>query len=51
MIESLIYYQHKSTGGPTQAALDRGYAPWVSGAIFPNWFGAKSRRGQNRPGK
>jgi hypothetical protein len=35
----------------TQAALDRGFAPRVSGAIFPNWFRAKARQGQTRPGK
>ena len=33
----------------TQAALDRGFAPRVSGAIFPIWFRAKARQGQTRP--
>ena len=34
----------------TQAVTDRGFAPRVSGAIFRNWFGAKSRQGYTRPG-
>ena len=34
----------------TQAVTDRGFAPWVSGAIFSNWSRAKPRQGKNRPG-
>ena len=39
------------SSGLTQAALDRGYAPWVSDAIFSNLPQAKPRQGQTRPGK
>ena len=35
----------------TQAALDRGYAPQVSGAIFNNSTQIKLYQVQNRPGK
>jgi len=34
---------------PTQAALDRGFAPEVIGAIFQGWFWAKVVQGYKRP--
>ncbi len=34
----------------TPAVADRGFAPWVSGAILIKWLREKPRRGQNCPG-